>query len=277
MAGDKGEALVREDFLGLALGVGGPWTGGVEAGVDDPVAEGSAAFSAALVGEGEVVVSVGVGGDEGDGALVGFDGFGEALELVEDVAEVEEGQGVVGVGEGGAAIHGLGHEEVAEGVEDGAEVDTGGGVAGVDVEDVLVELHGSVAGGGIFFEADGAEEHVLEGCRCGWFGGSAAAADDAELAFQLEIEGELGGHGIYQGSGVTEGEAGAAADHAGFEKGVGHAGDALHGVDRGADAFDGDAGGGLKVAQGSHLRQILEGVGLIEWSGGDESGSLPGL
>jgi len=80
------------------------------ADVGEPVAEGAAAMSLALVGEGEVVVRVGVLRDEGDGALVGGDGVRSGrLSSSSTFAEVEEGEGVLGVGLGGAAVELLGH------------------------------------------------------------------------------------------------------------------------------------------------------------------------
>jgi hypothetical protein len=79
-------------------GVVGPGAHGVEAHIGEPVAQGAAAMALALVGEREVVVRVGVLRHQGNGSLVGGDGVGQALHLVEHVAQVEEGQRVLGVG-----------------------------------------------------------------------------------------------------------------------------------------------------------------------------------
>jgi hypothetical protein len=272
-AGDDGELFGVEDLAGLLFGMVGPGTDGVEADVGEPVAEGAATVALALVGEGEVVVGVGVLGDEGDGLLVGLGGFGETLHLVEDVAEVEEGEGIFGIGDGGAAVEALGLFVVALVVVDCAEIDEGGGMLGLDDQDGLIGFDGLGDGGGGLFELDGVQEHVLN------FGGLAGVVfctgvDDAELAGGrgVEVEGELLGEGVHEGAAVTEAEAGAATDEAGFHEGVAHAGDALHGGDGGFDVFRGDAGGGLKVAEVAELAEGLEGVVL---GGGDEFCPFP--
>ena len=159
---NDGEALGREDLLGLRHGVGSPGADGVEADVGEPVTEGAAAVALALVGEGQVVVRVGVLRDEGDGALVGGNRVGQPLELVEHVAEVEEGERVLGVGLGGAAVELLGHGELAQVVVDGAEVDGGSGIPGAEREDFAIHLGGLGKGCGIFLQLHRALEHLLQ-------------------------------------------------------------------------------------------------------------------
>jgi len=166
----------------------------------------------ALEGEREVVVRVGVLRHEMNRALVGGDGLGQALQLIEDVAEIEEGEGVVGIGLGGVAVELLGLRVLAEVVVDGAEIDGGGGVAGAQLEDFAVELCGLRQGRRIFFELHGALEDLLHiDLQCGVVGRS---ADDGEMALRrgVEVKGELARDGIDQGARVAEGEARAAAD-----------------------------------------------------------------
>ncbi len=279
MAGDDGEAFGGEDLLGLGFGVGGPGAYGVEAEVGHPVTEGAATLVLSLEGEGEVVVGVGVSGNETDGLLVGFDSVVEALHLVEDVAEVEEGEGVFGVGLGGAAVHLLGADELTLVIEDGAEIDAGGGVAGLHLEDLVVEGDGFFEGGGGFFELDGADEHLLQGVGAGglWRSravGAGAAEGHGQSVGEGEVEGELLGDGVDEGATVTEGEAGAMGDGAGFFEGIVHAGGAFDGVDLDADAAGGDAAG-AHFAECAEAGEMLEGVVLSFGEYGDQAFPLP--
>jgi len=77
----------------------------------------------------------------------------------------------------------------------------------------------------------------------------------------LEVEDKLAGDRLHDGSGVAEEDARAVFHSGCFEKGIGHAGDGLHGVDTGANAGGGKTRG-TEVAQLAQLSEVLKAVGV---------------
>src|SRR5580704_7471017 len=80
-ATDDREPLGAQDLLRLRLGMSCPGSDRVEPHIGQPMAQGAAAMSLALVGQGEVVMCVGVLRHQRDGALVGRDGVGQPLQF----------------------------------------------------------------------------------------------------------------------------------------------------------------------------------------------------
>jgi len=156
--------------------------------------------------------------------------------------------------------------------EDGSEVDVRGSIGGIFAENLLVQRDGALLFAG-FFGLDSSEKQVL-GARCGR---RATAMEEFGCPFgtvagdAVEIKEELAADRVEDRALRAEREARAIADEAGFEKGVGHAGNSFHGHDGVSDG-SGRYGFFAEGADGAQLAEVLEGIGVLLRN---ESGSFP--
>ena len=178
------------------------------------MAQGAAALAHAFMGERQVVVSVGVLRYELNGALVGGDRFGQALQLVQHIAQVEKSQRVVGVDLRGGAIALLGFVIAMLVVEQRPQVHAGRRVPGPKREHLPIQVACGGDGRGAVLQQHSLLKQVLRAgevvrirlrCRAGADRGHAHRLGCGTLGCRggLEIKAKLLSERVEQGAGVA--------------------------------------------------------------------------